>query len=307
MRIMVAVAAKKKIIITGGSGFLGSRISELLINRGYEVVSLDLRPSKVSGVRFVKANLLEKLPKDENLKSPHAVINLAGKLIFGRWNENFKDLVRSTRVTGTQNLVQLFSEKGFTPKVLIGASAVGYYGDAGAAPLDEDSAQGQTFLSQVAADWEAANMSAVDLGVRVAVVRNGHILGRKGGMIKKLLPFYKKGLGGPLGDGKQFFPWVHIDDVANIYIQAMETPGIKGTINAVAPEVITNKEFSLYFANTLKKAHWVRIPAWSLRVVYGEFADEMLVSQKVYPRRLQSLGYEFTHPKIGEALGDILE
>lgn len=300
------MSAKKKIIITGGSGFLGSRISEILIQGGYEVVSIDLVQPRVKAVKFVKANLLEKLPKDENLKLPHAVINLAGKSIFGRWNDGFKELICSTRIASTKNLIQLFYEKGFTPKVLIGASAVGYYGNAGNVPLDEKSSPGEGFLPQLVHDWEQANLKALDIGVRVAIIRNGYILGKGGGLIKTLLPIYKKGLGAPLGEGRQFFPWVHLDDVANMYIEIMENPGVRGVFNAVAPEVITNKEFSLYFANILKRPHFVRLPVWALRFLYKDFAAEMTASQKVYPRRLQSLGFRYKHPKIGEALENIL-
>jgi uncharacterized protein (TIGR01777 family) len=293
-----------KYIITGGSGFLGSKISEKLIKEGHEVISMDLKEPRVNGVKFVKVNLLERIDKVELLKNPDVYINLAGKLIFGKWDENFKQLIRSTRVDGTQNLINLFKYEEFRPKVLVQASAVGIYGDKGEIEIDEDSEKGDSFLSRVAIDWEKVSFKAKDLGVKVSIIRNGHILG-EGGLVGVLKHYYQWGIGGPLGKGNQYFPWIHVNDISNLYIKASQE-NYPEVMNGVAPEIIRNKEFSKLFAKVLKRPHVFFIPKFALKFLYGEFADEILVSQKIVSKNIPN-EFTFKFDKLEEALKDILK
>ena len=214
-----------KIIITGGSGFLGSKLSESLINEGHEVVSLDINPPRNPKVLFLKVNLQEGIsPEGEGvkIKNPDVVINLAGVTIGAKWNEEYKKKIYESRVLGTKNLGSLMENLDFRPKVFISASAVGVYGDRGAEILDENTEikENQGFLAKVAKDWELEAKKAEKHGIRTVILRQGHILGM-GGLIQTLLPYYKMGIGGPISSGKQFFPWIHIEDLVNLYIYSI--------------------------------------------------------------------------------------
>jgi uncharacterized protein (TIGR01777 family) len=208
---------KKKVVITGGSGFLGSNISAKLLADGWEVVSADIAPPEDERVVHADVNLLADEIASKKLRDPDAVINLAGKNIFGRWNEKFKETVYKTRVDLTENLINLFGEDEYRPDVIVSASAAGYYGDRGDERLNTQSSPGEGFLARVSRDWEAAARQAEDAGVPTTIIRNGHILGA-GGLLGVLLPFYRWGLGGPLSSGDQWFPWVHVDDISRMYI-----------------------------------------------------------------------------------------
>lgn len=292
----------KRVVIIGGAGFLGTAITKILLEKKYEVVVADLRPPQVSHdrLRFVQLNILSPFPHHQNLKRPFAVINLAGKRIFGRWNKKFKDLIYSTRIEGTRNLVNFSERELFRPTVLVSASAVGVYGDRGADSLKENASFGRTFLSMVAKDWEQAAWSATQLGVRVCLMRNGHILDPRGGLLKTLLPLYRLGLGGPLGSGKQFFPWVSLEDAARAYVEAMEDPSWAGPVNVVSPQPVTNRQFSEMIAARLGRPHWLSIPVVALRFLFGGFAREITVSQKVYPQKLLRLGFEWRDRDLGQ-------
>lgn len=293
----------RKVVITGGSGFLGSRLSEKLLARGFRVVSLDMQPPCVHGVEYVEASILDVLPHNEKLADPYAVVNLAGKSIFGRWTEKHMQLIYDTRVRGTEHVVAMFAHARFRPHVFVSASAVGWYGDRGDELLNEQSSNGRDFLAMVAVDWEAEARKAEQAGVRTVIIRNGHILGASGGMVPMLLPLYQWGVGGPLGSGSQFFPWIHIDDCVDLYIRAIEDERMQFIRNAVAGEPITNKEFSRTFARTLFRPHIFRIPIWALRMRYKGFADAMVTSQRVtslYARK-------FKHADIGSTLKAVLK
>lgn len=293
----------KKVIISGGSGFLGSRLSEVLLTNGFSVVSLDMQPPQVAGVSYVEANILKPLPQHELLREPYAVVNLAGKNIFGRWTEEHKRLIYDTRVAGTRNLIALFQHARFRPQVLVSASAVGAYGDRGGELLTEESSWGDDFLARVVRDWEDAAQEATAHGVRVVCIRNGHILGSTGGMVPVLAPYYRWGVGGSLGMGDQFFPWVHIDDCVALYLRAITTHSMQPIRNAVAGNPITNREFSRSFARAMRRPHVFKIPKWALRFRYGEFADAMTSSQRV--TSLYTRNFRFTD--IESALQDVLK
>lgn len=266
-----------KYIVYGGSGFLGTAIVQKLQKEGHDIVVCDIRPPQDETVSFLKVNLLEALPQDPLLERPDVVINLAGKLIFGKWNTQFKKLIYDTRVVGTRNIVAIFQNPLYRPKHLVNASAVGIYGDHGEEEIREDSALGKSFLATVAEDWEKEALKAKEHGVSVSIFRNGHILG-DGGLLKVLLPYYKWGIGGPLGNGKQWMPFIQLDDVVKLYIE-LQYPNM--IVNAVSNEVVRNKEFSKTIARAVHRPHIFWIPKIALKILYGEFADEILVSQKV--------------------------
>lgn len=280
-----------KYLIYGGSGFLGTEIVRLLKERGDEVVVADMRPPHDTSTSFVEVNLLKEIPQSSLLENPDVVINLAGKLIFGRWNVKLKKLIHDTRVEGTKHIVNSFSRENYKPTYLVNASAVGIYGDHGDDEIVETSPHGQTFLSVVAHKWEQETMKAKESGVAIRIIRNAHILG-KGGLLGVLKPFYLWGLGGPLGNGTQWMPWIHITDIAQLYIQAAqkEFPEI---INGVSPQTIRNKDFSKQIAKTLKRPHLFRIPQFALSLLYGEFAKEITISQKVASSHENVFSYQF--------------
>lgn len=296
----------KKIVITGGSGFLGSKISSKLLADGYDVVSLDIDSPRDGRVAHVDIDLLEGTLETEVLQNSHAVINLAGKRIFGRWTEGFKDSIYKTRVKGTERLVKLFTQEAYRPNVFVSASASGFYGDRGDEILTAKSLPGQGFLAKVSQDWEQAAREAEHKYVPTTVIRNGHILGQ-GGLLSVLLPYYKWGLGGPLGSGQQWFPWIHIDDIADIYIAAIEQGGEPDTINAVAPETIRNEEFSQTLARTLHRPHLFQIPKFALTLLYGEFGEEMLYSQRVSSQAKDKLDFTYQYAKLQSALRSVVE
>ncbi len=294
----------KKVIIVGGSGFLGTAITRRLLGQKYEVVIMDLRAPTIQheNLRFVKVDTTKALPHDQNFKRPFAVINLAGKRIFGRWNKKFKDLVYQTRIEGTRNLIDLWKEELFRPQVLVSASAVGVYGEQGTDDVDENSSFGETFLSMVAKDWEQTAWQADQMGVRVCLMRNGHILDPHGGLMGTILPLYRLGFGGPLGSGKQFFPWISLQDAVSAYIQAIENSSWSGPVNVVSPQPVTNAQFSEMISARLRRPHLFFVPKFALRILFGDFADEIIVSQKVYPRELLRLGFEWQWRDLADYL-----
>lgn len=291
-----------KIIITGGSGFLGSEIAARLKARGISPVVLDIVPPRDNSLIFVRANLSENIPEDENLKNPYAVIHLAGAPIFGKWTKQKKKLIYDSRILGTKNLVNLFQNEEFRPQVFVSASAVGFYGNKNEEEINLQTAKGEGFLSDVCRDWEMEAFCAEKLNIKTTVIRNGLILG-KAGLIKTLRPYYEWGIGGPIGNGQQWFPWVHVEDCAEIYVQAVLGKIDAKVLNAVAPEQIRNKDFSKIFAKVLKKPHFLFIPIFALKFLYGGFANEITMSQKV---KSEINGYKFEHESLEKTLNNIL-
>lgn len=293
-----------KVIITGGSGFLGSKLSESLLNEGHDVISLDIIAPRDPKVGFLKVNLLETIVLNDQISNPDVVINLAGATIGVKWTEEYKQKIYDSRVLGTKNLASLMENPNFRPKVFISASAVGIYGERGDETLDESSEikENQGFLAKVAKDWENEAKKAEKHGIRTVILRQGHILGM-GGLIQTLLPYYKIGLGGPISSGKQYFPWIHLSDLVNLYIYSINND-ISGVINAVSGNPLRNKEFSSVFAKVLKRPHLFFIPLFVLKFKYGEFADEIVKSQKVVNLKLKK-DFIFKFENLENALKNI--
>jgi uncharacterized protein len=285
-----------KVAIFGGTGFVGQHLQKALKNRQHEPVVLDIR--RDTGWKSA-------------LKDCDAVINLAGAGLFAkRWNQEYKALIHSSRVEGTHKIVDAIAaarEAGKGPSVLVNASAVGFYGASTEATFDETSEPGTDFLAFVCREWEAeAHRADRQYGIRTSMVRFGVVLGKGGGALEKLLPPFKAFIGGPLGFGKQFFPWVHIDDAVGILIHALETESVRGPLNAVGPEVLNNKEFSKTLGKVMGRPSLAPVPGLALYVIVGEAADMLLEGQRVVPKKTLASGYKFKFETVEAALQNIL-
>jgi uncharacterized protein (TIGR01777 family) len=240
------------------------------------------------------------------LASYDAIVHLAGKSISGRWSETFKREVRESRVLGTQTLATAAAESYRNtglPRVFVAASATGYYGNRGDEDLTEDSQPGSGFLSEVCEEWEAATSSAAKAGVRVVNLRIGVVLAKHGGALQAMLPAFRLGLGGPVGDGRQYMSWIALDDVVGALLFALTNEGLHGPVNAVAPQPVRNSEFVRVLGNSLHRPAFFPLPAFVVRTVFGEMGEALLLgSARVRPVKLEAAGYKYRHPELSEAL-----
>jgi uncharacterized protein (TIGR01777 family) len=235
------------------------------------------------------------------------VVHLAGESVAsGRWTATRKRAIRESRVTGTRTLVDWLITREPRPEVLVSASAIGFYGDRGDEPLDESSPVGGGFLAEVCRDWEAEAERAEAAGIRVVRLRIGLVLTREGGALSRMLPLFRLGLGGPVGSGRQWFPWIHLEDVLNVVEWALETPSARAAYNLVAPGIVRQADFATALGRVLRRPALLPTPAFALRLALGELADEaLLASAQVTSRRLQSEGYAFRWPDLRPALLEI--
>jgi uncharacterized protein (TIGR01777 family) len=241
-----------------------------------------------------------------------AVIHLAGENVFARrWSPEFKALLRDSRVKSTENVVQALARKPHTAagnaKILVNASAIGYYGPHGDEELAEDSPPGDDFLARLCVEWEQAARAAEPHGVRVAYVRVGIVLAKEGGALAKLLTPFKLGAGGPAGSGKQWMSWIHRDDLVGIFLLALDHDNARGPLNGTAPEPVTNKQFGKVLGHALHRPSFAPTPAFALRLMLGEVADVIVTGQRVLPKRPLALGYTFQYPTVEAALAEILK
>jgi uncharacterized protein (TIGR01777 family) len=242
----------------------------------------------------------------EAIAAADVVVNLAGETVAGRWTAEKKQRINDSRVEGTRSLVAAMRQAQNAPAHLISASAVGYYGNRGDEELTEASRPGAGFLAGVTQDWEKEALAAAQDGVDVAVMRFGIVLGVEGGALKTILPLFRAGLGGPLGSGAQWWPWVHIGDVVSAIASALEG-GWTGVYNVTAPYPVRQREFARALGMALRRPAFLPVPRFALRLVQGEFADEVLFSKRVLPQALLKLGFRFQHEDIAGALTDLLK
>ena len=292
----------KKIVITGGAGFVGTKLAEALLARGYSVHVLDRGEPRIkhSALAYTVCDTTQSVPADV-LDGAYGVINLAGKTIGEHWTKQVKQDIRNSRIQTTHNLVDAISATRLPPTVLVSASAVGYYGNTGEKYVDELSPAGGDFLATVARDWETEVRRAEVFGVRVAHIRTAHVIGA-GGLVASLAKVFKKHLGGYFGSGRQYMPWVSIDDIVNIYIFLLEHPSASGPYNTGAGAPLSQKSFMRTFARA--RGYWPVwwIPAFTARLVLGEFAESLLTGQRVSSDKLRKLGYVFKYEKLEEVL-----
>lgn len=302
-----------RIVVAGGNGFIGRHLSDLLTARGDEVIWLSRRPGRFADQRlraeeyaFDPTTPGSPTEWTRAIDGADAVVNLSGAPIASRWNERVKVELRESRLVSARALIRAMAAvpEVRRPSVYVSASGIGIYGDRGDALLDESSAPGDDWLATLAVDWENVALGAHDTGARVAIVRTSVVLGEEGFLPKMLTPM-KLFAGGPVGSGKQWFPWIHIDDIAAVYAHAIDTPGLDGPIIAAAPDQLTMRQFASALGRALKRPSWFPVPGFVLRVILGEVAPYTLFSQKVRPDALKASGFEFAHPGIDEALRDL--
>jgi uncharacterized protein len=246
------------------------------------------------------------LPPTAN-RAVDVVVNLMGESIAeGRWTAARKKRIRDSRVIGTKNLVKSIKSWTTKPRVLISGSAVGYYGDRGDDWIDESAPSGVGFLSDVAREWEDAAKELAEVGVRVVFLRTGIVLSKYGGALAKMLPVYRRGLGGVLGNGQQWMPWIHENDLARLIVWLAETNQISGPVNACVPNPVRNFEFNKQLGSAVGKAAFLRVPAFALKIVMGEFATALLASQRVRPKVAMDQNFNFQFEDVGTALADLV-
>lgn len=297
-----------KILVTGASGFVGTHLTGFLLNRKHEVVglarSLRNKGFSHSKYRFIAADTAQPGPWQEALADVDAVVNLAGRSIFGRWNEAVKTEIRESRILTTRHLVQgLPSGK---PVVLISASGVGFYGNRGDEVLTEDAPAGDDYLAGLSKDWEGEALAATAKGARVVLARLGVVLGKGGGAMAQMIPAFKSFLGGPIGNGRQWFPWIHLEDLSAAMLFLLERPEISGPVNLCAPDPVTNRDFAGALGRALKRPAVMPAPAFMVRMALGEFADVLLGSQRAVPKKLQQHHFGFRYPDIQSAVNAVV-
>ncbi len=300
-----------KVLVSGASGFIGSALCDALLVRGDTVVGLTRDPQRARRTNprvtwHAWEPTLERPPSGA-FEGVDGVVNLLGEKINQRWTDEAKRRIMESRRTGTHNLVGAISGLERKPRVLVSQSAIGYYGDRGASIVDESSEPGEGFDAEVVREWERAAHEADACGVRLVVIRTGHVLDPRGGFLKQLLPPFKLGVGGPLAGGEQYVSWIHIDDEVGLLLWALDDDSVSGTINATAPNPATNRDFSKALGRALGRPAVVPVPGLALDVMYGrEFGAVLRGGQRVMPRRALDLGYEFQHPDLDGALEDLL-
>jgi uncharacterized protein (TIGR01777 family) len=294
-------------LITGATGLIGKHLVGML----EDVVVLSRNPDEARR-RLGKVEAHAWNPEGgpappEAIRCVEVVFNLAGEPVFeGRWTDEKKRRIRDSRVVGTRNLVSTIAASESRPKVLVSASAVGYYGDRGDEELDETSTSGHDFLAEVCVDWEREAMVAEQLGVRVVCVRIGIVLAPGGGALATMLTPFRMGIGGRLGSGRQWMPWVHIKDLAGAMLHASRNDAIRGPMNGVAPRPVTNADFTRALANAVRRPALLPVPRIALRLALGEVSDILLASQRVFPKVAENSGYVFEHPDLAGALEDVM-
>ncbi len=300
-----------RVLVTGASGFIGSALCDALLARGDTVVGLSRDPQRAratnpSVVWHAWEPTLER-PPAAAFENVDGVLNLEGEKINQRWTADAKRRIMESRRTGTRNLIGTIAGLGRKPKVLVNQSAIGFYGNRGDAMVDESAESGEGYDAEVVREWEAAAREAEGIGVRLAIVRTGHVLDPRGGLLGELLTPFKLGVGGPIAGGRQYMSWIHIDDEVGILLWALDNEKVSGTVNSTAPNPVTNREFSHAIGRALGRPASVPVPGFVLDLKFGgEFGRVLRGGQRVMPRRALDLGYEFRYPEIDGALKNLL-
>lgn len=274
-----------------------------LQERGDTVLAFSRHPDSLAGV-FTDVETLAWPPV--TLPDLDAVVHLAGESVAGRWTPSKKAAIRESRVTGTRLLVEAIRGAAVRPKVLVGGSAVGYFGDRGEEALTESAEVGKGFLCTVCREWEEAALEAEELGLRVAVVRTATVLSATGGALKSMLPPFKAGLGGQIGNGRQWFPWIHLNDIVSLFLWVLDRD-VSGPVNAAAPFPVRQGEFARALGAALHRPAVIPTPHFVLKLLFGEFSDTLFDSQCVLPEKAQRTGFKFHYPELSVALHAALE
>jgi uncharacterized protein (TIGR01777 family) len=301
----MAGSSLPRALVSGASGLIGAALLPALRASGFEVVRLVRRPSSSSDE--IEWDPTRPLTPDK-LSGFEAVIHLAGENVAGRWTEAKKAAIRDSRVQGTRNLAQALARVSSRRRVLITASAVGYYGDRGNEVLSEDSPSGSGFLAEVCREWEAATLPAKETGIRTAHMRTGVVLSSKGGALQKMLPPFRLGVGGRLGSGREWMSWIHVQDLVAAVLQILQNESLQGPVNMVAPQPVTNAEFTGVLGSVLSRPTVFPVPAFVVQGLFGQMGREVLLaSQRVEPKRLIASGFTFQYSTLAPALESLLK
>jgi hypothetical protein len=306
-----------RIIITGGTGLIGQALAADLAGESHEVIVLSRRPERLAGLPAgVRAERWDARTAEgwgALADGADAVVNLAGESIAGkglipsRWTAERKRRIRDSRLNAGRAITQAVEATTHRPRVVIQASGAGYYGPHGDEQITEEAPAGGNWFEQVAVEWEASTAPVESLGVRRAIIRSGVVLSAKGGALPRLLLPFRFFVGGPLGSGRQWLPWIHIADEVRAIRFLIENPAARGPFNLTAPNLLTNAEFSRVIGRVLRRPAFVPVPAFALRLLLGEMSMVLLEGQKAIPRRLQELGFTFRFPEAEAALRDLLQ
>ncbi|MFA6222463.1 MAG: TIGR01777 family oxidoreductase [Desulfomonilaceae bacterium] len=296
-----------KVFLTGGNGFVGTNLARFLTDNGHEVSLLVRNPSKVKDlpgrVSVVIGESTKQGTWQENLEKYDLFINLAGANIFRRWDDVYKKLLRESRIKTTRNLVEALPSSG----VFLSASAVGYYGFTGDEELDETSPPGKDFLAQLAVDWENEALNASQRGIRVVLTRFGVVLGNDGGALDQMVRPFKFFVGGPIGNGRQWMSWIHLQDLCRAALFVAENPAVEGPVNFCSPEPVTNKNLAEEIGKILHRPSFIPAPGLVIRLALGEFGSVILKGQRILPRKLINHGFQFSFSSVRSALTDLLK
>lgn len=297
-----------KVLVTGGLGFVGRHICRSFLEQGADVMAIGLSPNPNMiphpQFKYRAADTTQEGDWQNSVGRADVIVNLAGKTIFRRWTDAYKQQIHDSRMLTTRNIVQAIPEGSQT--TLCSTSAVGFYGDGGEALLTEASARGVGFLADIARDWEAEALAADKKGIRVNLMRFGVVLGRGGGALVKMIPAFKMFAGGPMGSGGQWMPWIHIDDLVSAVHYLVDHEQSRGVYNFCAPHPVRNHELAATLAKVLKRPSALPVPAFLLRTIMGELSETFLYSQRVVPERLTTEGFVFKYPKLTTALTQLI-
>lgn len=291
-----------KILITGASGLIGTALQKSFAEKGYEMLPASRsEPKKAHEIQWT---VNDGFAESQRLERLDAVVHLAGESISGlRWTDEKKKAIRDSRVLGTRNVVEAISKLKKKPKVLVAASALGYYGERGDEAMTESDSPGDTFLAEVAKDWEAESRRAEDAGIRTVLLRTGIVLSKDGGALGTMLLPFKMGVGGVVGSGKQWMSWISLDDHIAAINFAIENENLRGAVNAVSPNPVTNEEFTKTMGAVLYRPTFIPLPEFAVSMLLGEMGDALLLtSTKVLPKRLEDAGFQFQYPELKPAL-----
>ena len=295
--------------VLGGTGFIGRHLTAHLVKSGHEVTALvrstGRLPDFFDQVHVVQGDPLVPGPWQERMADDavQVVVNLVGYPIIKRWTDSLKEMIFTSRILSTRMVSEALA--GASPKVFFCANALGYYGDQGTALLEEDGAPGSDFLAEVCLAWQREAEVAQESGHRLVIGRFAPVLGRDGGLLEPMLPVFRYGLGGILGSGKQWLSWIHVEDLCRAIVFSVEHEDLSGPVNMTVPNPVTNARFTGILARTLHRPAWIRVPAFALRLVYGQAADAILGSQRCIPHRLEQAGFSFVFEDITTALQDV--
>ncbi len=291
-----------KVLITGSTGLLGKELQKSLTEKGYDLLLASRKEPQDD--KHIQWSIEEGFTDPEKLEGVDVVVHLAGENVSGlRWTDEKKKAIRDSRVLGTRNVVDAISKLKHKPKVFVASSAIGFYGERGDEEVTESSAAGDNFLAVTCKEWEAESRRAEDAGIRTVLLRTGIVLSKDGGALATMLTPFKLGVGGVVGSGKQWMSWISLEDEIAVINYVIENENIRGAVNAVSPNPVTNHDFTKTLGEVLYRPTFLPLPEFAVSMIFGEMGDALLLaSTKVIPKRLEDAGFEFKHPNLKEAI-----